>query len=174
MNLKEKIDRENLFKYDLNEYSKRQYERLRKEKVEKQQRLIRNASSKLIYFKNERKEKFIEEMENAKSTFDKQTHVDQRRFQYTQRTKNLVRNTSQPTLRDDNRRIYDYYVMNDNFIKEKNNFLMKNDNLYQNYNVYKRPKNFLDLYSVKKNNENKKTRNVERCKRYDKSFLSVC
>ena len=133
-----------LFTYDINEYSKRHIKQIREDKVNRQQTLISSVSSKLIYFKNNDKDKLIDSMINSKSTFDK-VNKDNRLEIFTIKNSSLKRSSSM--LFDNRKKINDYYAMNDKFIKQRDTFLQQTDSKPN----WKRPPNFLDLFINKRN-----------------------
>lgn len=151
-----------LFTYDINEYSKRYIRQVREDKVNRQQRLISSASSKLIYFKNNDKDKLIDSMLNSKSTFDK-VNKDNRLEQFNIKNSSLKRSSSM--IYDNRKKINDYYAMNDRFIKQKETFLQESTSKPN----WKRPPNFLDLFINKRNSQND-TSHI--CKRIQSCYIN--
>lgn len=157
-----------LFEYDLNEYSKIHLNKVRDEKVKRQQKLISSASMKLLSFKNIDKENLIDKMINSKSSFDNQKQIDERRVLFNNKMKNLTRNSS--TFYENRKKINDFYEMNDKFIKQKNNFI--NQEISKRNIEWKRPPNFLDLYLKKKTNQENGGSPQNICRKFQASFYN--
>lgn len=166
----------NLFQYDLNEFSKQHTNNKIKDKVERQQRLIKSASSKLLQLKNNEKDKLIDKMMNSKSSFENQTHRDERMYQFYEKRKpflngrknsagNLIPTPKPAPFVENRKRVNDFYLMNDKYIKQKNEFIL---NTVNNNSNWKRPANFLELY--RKNSRNIVNDNKPLCKKYNSSL----
>ena len=119
-----------LKKYDNNEYSKIYYDKLHKNKVDNQNKLIRNVSQKLLSMQNINKDIFINKILIQPSTFS-YNNLDERKILFNKKYhlkkyNNNNFNTNNKYL-DYKKKITDFYEMNDKFMDEKKNFYEKNN-----------------------------------------------
>ena len=119
-----------LKKFDNNEYSKIYYDKLHKNKVDNQNKLIRNVSQKLLSVQNINKDIFINKIIIQPSTFSN-NNLDERKILFNKKYhlkkyNNNNFNTTNKYL-DYKKKITDFYEMNDKFMNEKKNFYEKNN-----------------------------------------------
>ena len=119
-----------LKKFDNNEYSKIYYDKLHKNKVDNQNKLIRNVSQKLLSVQNINKDIFINKIIIQPSTFSN-NNLDERKILFNKKYhlkkyNNNNFNTNKKYL-DYKKKITDFYELNDKFMNEKKIFYEKNN-----------------------------------------------